>query len=47
MRGNRVPLIDDLIAVLENESNTAVDWLNLKEMMVNPKHVPVINICKK
>jgi hypothetical protein len=29
--------LDDLIAVLENESNTAVDWLNLNEMIVNPK----------
>ena len=29
--------LDDLIRVLENESNTAVDWLSLNEMLVNPK----------
>ena len=29
--------LDDLIRVLENESNTAVDWLSLNETIVNPK----------
>ena len=29
--------LDDLIRVLENESNTAVDWISLNEMVVNPK----------
>ena len=28
--------LDDLITDLENESNTAVDWLTLNEMIVNP-----------
>ena len=28
--------LDDLITDLENESNTAVDWLKLNEMIVNP-----------
>ena len=28
--------LDNLVALLENESNTAVDWLKLNEIIVNP-----------
>ena len=38
--------LDDLIRVLENESNTAVDWLSLNDDGKSKK-VPAINICKK
>ena len=34
--------LDDLIRVLENESNTAVDWLSLNEMIVNPKRFQLL-----
>ena len=34
--------LDDLIRVLENESNTAVDWLSLNEMIVNPKEFQLL-----
>ena len=39
--------IQNLIAILENESNTAIEWFQNNKIMVNPGNFQAIIIDKK
>ena len=39
--------IDDLIEILTDESQKAIDWLKLNQMKVNPKRFQAMFVCKK
>ena len=40
-------LIDDLIEILTDESEIAIDWMELNQMIVNPKMFQTMFISRK